>query len=67
MRDPLGAFVDDEVAVKVLLVVNAVFDLMPVLSDFALLGTIAFNVHVEMHLDDFVGARKPSRMPCLSE
>ena len=45
--DQLGALVDDERAVEVLLVVDAVFDLLAVSVESALLGPVALHVHVD--------------------
>ena len=53
-----GAVVDDEVAVKVFLVVKPVFNFLPVLVYFTGRGAVAFNVHIQMHLDDFVRCQK---------
>ena len=56
--DALGALVDDEGAVEILLVVDAVLDLVAVAVGLALLGAVAFDVHVDVDLDDLVGGEE---------
>jgi len=53
--DALGALVNHKVPVKILLVVDAVFDFVTVLVGFTFLRTVAFDIHIQMHLDDLVG------------
>ena len=62
--DALGSFVDDQTAVKVLLVVNTVFDLVAVLVRLAFFRTVAFHVHIQMNLHHLVG-REESVMDAL--
>ena len=52
--DELGALVDDEVPVEILLVVDAVFDLVAVRVGLSLGRAVAFDVHVEMDLHHLV-------------
>ena len=47
-----------EGAVEVFLVVHAVLDLLAVLVGLPALGPPAFDVHVDMRLDDFVGSKE---------
>ena len=54
LGDELGAVVDDERAVEILLVVDAVLDLVAVAVESALLRPVAFDVEVDMDLDDLV-------------
>ena len=54
----LGALVDHKVAVKILLVVDAVFDFVAISVSLALFGTVAFHIHIDMHLDDLVGCKE---------
>ena len=58
LRNQLGAVVDDESAVKILGVVEAIIDLIAVPVELALLGPVAFDVPVDMALDDFVGGKE---------
>ena len=53
-----GAVVDDERAVEVFLVVETVFDQIAKLVNLAGHRAVAFDVNVEMYLDDFVGREK---------
>ncbi len=53
--DTLGALVDDQITVEVLLVVDAVFDLVAVLVGFALLRAVALDIDIEVDLDHLVG------------
>ena len=55
LGDQLGAVVDDEGAVEVLLVVDAVLDLVAVAVHLALLGAVALDVDVDVDLDHLVG------------
>ena len=55
LGDELGAVVDDQGAVEVLLVVDAVLDLVAVAVELALLGPVALDVAVDVDLDDLVG------------
>ena len=54
LRDKLRAVVDDEGAVEVLRVVDAVLDLVAVAVRLAPLGTVALDVHIDVDLDDLV-------------
>ena len=56
--DALGALVDDQIAVEVLLVVDAVFDLLAVFVGLSLGRAVAFHVHVEMDFDHLVGSEE---------
>ena len=56
--DQLGALLEDEGPVEVLLVVYAVLDLLAVLVDLALLGPPAGEVLVEVDADDLVGGEE---------
>ena len=51
----LRAVVDDQRAVEILLVVDAVLDLVAVAVEFARLGPVALHVDVDMDFDDLVG------------
>ena len=55
LRDELGALFQDEVAVEVVLVVDAVLDHLAVLVELALLGSPALQVLVEVDAHDLVG------------
>ena len=54
LRDSLGPLVDDQLAVEILLVVDAVFDLVAVLVRLPLFRAITLDIDVEMNLDDLV-------------
>ena len=58
LGDQLGAVIDDERAVEILGVVDAVFDLLPSRSSLPLLGPVAFDVHVDVDLDHLVGGKE---------
>ena len=64
--DELGAVVDDQGAVEVLLVVDAVFDLVAVAVGLPLFWAVALDVHVDVDLDDLVG-RKEAVLDALLE
>src|SRR3546814_4633061 len=53
--DELGAIIQHQVPVEILGVVDAVFDLVPVAVYLSLLWSIAFNIAVDVNLDDLVG------------
>ena len=55
LGDQLGAVVDHQRAVEILGVVDAVFDLLAVAVELALLRPVAFHVAVDMDLDHLVG------------
>ena len=55
LGDQLGAVVEDQRAVEILLVVDAVLDLVALAVEFALLRPIALHVAVDMDLDHLVG------------
>ena len=59
-RDQFRAVVDDQSAVEVLLVVDAVLDLVAVPIDLPLLGTVALHIASMWTLMTLYGARKPS-------
>ena len=67
LGDQLGAVVDHQRAVEVLLVVDAVLDLVALAVELALLGPVAFHVHVDMDLDDLVGREEAVADALLSE
>ena len=52
--DPLGALVDDQVPVEVLLVVDAVLDLVTVLVGLASFRAVALDIDIEMDLHHLV-------------
>src|SRR5262249_23736219 len=54
--DAPGALVNDQVTVKIFLVVETVFDLVALLVGFARTGAVALHIHIhiQMHLDDLV-------------
>ena len=54
----LGAVVDDERAVKVLGVVDAILDLISVPVHVAPLRPVAVDIDIDMDLDDFVGSEE---------
>jgi hypothetical protein len=45
-------------AIKVLLVVEAIVDLMALLVEFTRPGAIAFDIYIQMHFDDLVRRQK---------
>ena len=55
LGDQLRAVVDDERPVEVLLVVDAVLDLVALAVELAGLGPVALDVAVDVDLDDLVG------------
>ena len=57
-RYDLGAVIEYERPVEVLLVINAVFDFISVAILLALLRPVAIDVLVDMDLDDFVGCEE---------
>ena len=57
-RDDLRAFVDHDVTVVVLDVIDAVFDFVAVAVELAFLGPVALDVDVNVNLDDLVGRKK---------
>ena len=65
--DELRPLLEDEGAVEVRLVVDAVLDHLAVLVDLALLGPPAGRSLSRSMRTTLYGARKPSSMPCLSE
>ena len=58
LGDELGAVVDDEGAVEILLVVDAVLDLVAVAVELAFFGTVALDIQVDVDLDDLVGGEE---------
>src|ERR1017187_2413553 len=58
LGDQFGAVVDHQDAVVVFGVVKAVFDLVALAVGFALLGAVAFHVHVNVDLDHLVGRQE---------
>ena len=58
LGDELGAVVENEGAVEVLLIINAVFDLVAVAVHFALFRAVAFHVFVDVHFYDLVGCEE---------
>ena len=66
LGDELGAVVDDERAVEVLRVVDAVFDFVAVAVRLAPLRPVAFDIDVDMDLDDLV-RRKEAVLDALLE
>src|SRR6185437_7023758 len=53
-----GAVVYDKSAVKIFLVVETVFNLVAEFIGLAALGTVAFNVHVNVNFDNFVRSKE---------
>ena len=58
LGDELGAVVDDQRAVEILGVVDAVLDLVAVAVEFALLRPVALHIEVDMDLDDLVRGKE---------
>src|SRR5262249_61318851 len=56
--DAPGALVNDQVTVKIFLVVETVFDLVALLVGFARTGAVALHIHIQMHLDDLVRSQE---------
>ena len=56
--DTLGALVDDQIPVEVLLVVNAVLDLVAVLVGLPLFGAVALDIDIEVDLHHLVGRKE---------
>ena len=54
----LGPLIQDQRAVEVLDVVDAVLDLLAIAVELPLFGTIALHVAIDMDLDDLVGRQK---------
>ena len=67
LGNELGAVVNDEGAVKVLDVVDAVLDLIAVPVRLAPLRPVALDIHIDMDLDHLVRGQEAVLMPCLSE
>src|SRR5262245_929229 len=56
--DATGALVNDQVTVKIFLVIETVFDLVALLVGFARTGAVALHIHIQMYLDDFVRSQE---------
>src|SRR5712692_255778 len=56
--DAPGALVNDQVTVKIFLVVETVFDLVALLVGFARPGAVALHIHIQMYLDDLVRSQE---------
>ena len=57
-RHPQGASIDHQVAIEILLVVEAILNLHAAIIHVTRLRAIAFHVHIEMHTDHFVGRQE---------
>jgi len=58
LRHPQGALIDHQVAIEILLVVEAIFDLHAAIIYLPRLGAIAHHINIEMHADHLVGRQK---------
>ena len=65
--DEPGAVIQDQRAVKILGVVDAIVDFDAVSIALSLLGTVAFHIVIDMDLDDLVGGEKAVGDALLSE
>ena len=62
VADPLrhseGALIDHQVAIEILLVVEAILDLHAAIIQLSSLRAIALHIHIEMHANHLVGRQE---------